>query len=328
MFFFLAVDTTSKRGKPRGPGNRNEATTAVAANSDGPHGPAPSGVRAWKPITLTKSLSVSGGYQRKTWQVESMEVGDDIFVKLDKNAPWFLKCVGGPSLRKGGLQRTHVIEELRQGCGLDATITASPQKPAAHDIREDDPMRSLDMCLYEGDASGAKEKKKQYQPKRLSEKVVSVEMPQRALGRSSGRTVSVRLFPKSTTSLWIHADNVQWLVAYAADELGRGGIPQQPEDDDALPAVGNCSVPGLAIRWDFSTNDGWETVWVDGPLKGKIVRSALSDLNPEKWSRVDGASRFGSELGTATLSARKQAVWALLEMHCSVCLQDATTPSS
>jgi hypothetical protein len=231
-----------------------------------------------------------------------------------------LKCVGGPSLRKGGLQRTRVIEELRQGCGLGAA--SSPEKPAAHDIPEDDPMGRLDVCLYEGDASGAKEKKKQYLPKRLSEKIVTVEMPRRALGRSRGQTVSVRLLPKSTNSLWIHADSVKWLVAYAADELGRGGIPQQPEDDDALPAAGNCSVPGLAIRWDFSTNDGWEAVWVGGPLKGKIVRSALSDLSTEKWSRVGGATKFGSELGTATLSARKQAVWALLEMHCSVCLKD------
>ncbi len=147
----------SKRGKPRS----NGATTAVAANSDGPLGPAPSGVRAWKPITLTKSLTVGGGYQRKSWQAESMEVGDAIFVRLDKNAPWFLKCVGGPSLRKGGLQRTRVIEELRQGCGLDA---ASPQKPAAHDIPEDDPMACLDTCLYEGDASGAKEKKESTSP--------------------------------------------------------------------------------------------------------------------------------------------------------------------
>jgi hypothetical protein len=317
----------TKRGKPRGLGNSKGATTAVAASSDcdGPHGPAPSGARAWKPITLAKSLSVSGGYQRKTLQAESMEVGDDIFVKLDKNAEWFLKSVGGPSLRKGGLQRTRVIEELRQKCGID---TASPQKPAAHEILEDDPMGRLDMCLYEGDASGAKEKKKHYQPKRAKEKVMTVEMPLRALGRSGGQGVSVRLMPKGTNSLWIHSDNVPWLVAYAADELGRGGIPQQPEDDDALSAAGNCSVPGLAIRWDFSTNDGWEAVWVDGPVKGKIVRSALSDLNPEKWSRVDGATKFGSELGTATLSARKQAVWALLEMHCSVCLKDATKPSS
>ncbi len=301
--------------------------SAVAASNGSHvlHGAAPSGAGAWRPVVVSKTVSVSGGYQRKITHAESVEVGEDIFLKVDKNAEWFLKAVGGPSAQKGMLQRVRVIEQLRQACGIDQ---ASPVKARTRQQSEEDPMGTLDACLYDGDASDAKTKRNYYQPKRQREQVVTVDMPLHALGRSGGETVSVRLMAKGTNSMCIHADNVPWLIAYAAEEFARGGVPLQPEGEDSSSVAGNCSVPGLAIRWDFSTNDGWEAVWVDGPLKGNIVRSALSDLTLEKWSRVGGASKFGSELGAASLNARKQAVWALLEMHCSMGVKDATERSA
>ena len=251
-----------------------------------PYGPAPTYGNDWRSVGFTQVLSVTGGYLKKPMLIESMEVEDEMFVKLEKNADWFLKMVGGPKLQKGGLQRTRAIETLREksGCAL-------------------------------------KKKKPYYRPKRIKEKVVSVQMPTRALGRCDGETKSVRVLPRSKNSLWMHLGDLPWLVCYVADELSRDGVPDQPEPENSAAAVGNCSVAGLSIRWDFSSNDGWEAIWVDGPFKGDVVKSSVSALTPAKWIKVDGANKYGVDLPEASLKDRKNAVWALLEMHCDEMLR-------
>ena len=283
-----------------------------------PYGPAPTYGNDWRSVGFTQVLSVTGGYLKKPMLIESMEVEDEMFVKLEKNADWFLKMVGGPKLQKGGLQRTRAIETLRAKSGCGGPV---PQAKTM-DAGDDDPMNALDECIYEGDASCAlKKKKPYYRPKRIKEKVVSVQMPTRALGRCDGETKSVRVLPRSKNSLWMHLGDLPWLVCYVADELSRDGVPDQPEPENSAAAVGNCSVAGLSIRWDFSSNDGWEAIWVDGPFKGGVVKSSVSALTPAKWIKVDGANKYGVDLPEASLKDRKNAVWALLEMHCDEMLR-------
>ena len=132
----------SKRSRATASSSRDAAPIAAVVDiSDNlaPLGPAPSGARPWQPIRLENILSVAGGHQGKSFQTESMDVGGCVFVKVDKNAKWFLKLVGGPSLQKGGLQRTRVIEQLREKCCTGLCV-----REDAPNGGDDDPMDGLD----------------------------------------------------------------------------------------------------------------------------------------------------------------------------------------
>ena len=62
----------------------------------------------------------------------------------------------------------------------------------------------------------------------------------------------------------IHADDLPWLVAYIADEVGFGGVVQEPEEDSAV-AEPNSSVPGLRVECDFQAHGPW-CARLAGPL--------------------------------------------------------------
>ena len=260
------------------------------------------------------SLSLQEGFAKKPIVVESMDVGSETFLRLEKSSEWLLKMSGGPKMQRGGLARSRVVEKLRAACGMD-----SQRQNVNNDtnVDTDDPMQAVDACAYDGVVSEQKHRKAYYHPKRAIEQVVSVEMPTRAVGRSCGNTTSVKLIAKGTNSLWIHLDCLSWLVSYIADECARSGVAVQGDTADSVELPANSAVPGLAIRWDFSSNDSWEGVWVDGPLKGEIVRSSMSSLTPEKWTAIDGYQRFGVSLDHASLKYRKQGVMLFLEKHCA-----------
>jgi hypothetical protein len=264
--------------------SRDPKDTAVAGDhamesACAPRCATPAGACRWQPVRISKTVSVQGGFSKKPCAAESMDVGDAIFLRLEKNADWLLKLSGGPKTKKGGLARTSVVENLRKACGLD-----SQRELVSPTVRvdEDDPMRAVDACAYEGVVPEDKRRKPYYQPKRAVEQVVRVNMPARAVDRSCGDTVSVMLVAKGTNSLWVHVDHVPWLVSYLADERSRCGVDVPQDTADDAKVAENSSVPGLAIRWDFSSNDSWEAVWVKRPLKGEIVRSSVSSLTAEK----------------------------------------------
>ena len=216
-----------------------------------PAGPAPKG-RKWRPVCLDQSINLTGGYHKDRMFVETREVcsedergveRSELFCKLDKNAEWLLKAVGGHGMRKGGLSRCKVLANLRvSACGA-----SSPPKPRGAD--PDDLMLALDACDEE--AGGNKHTAIHYKLKRARERVLSVVMPERAVGRSGGHTREVRLLASSTTTLWIAASDVPWLVCFVADEVARGGVPVQETDTSNPKPQPNTSVPGLFMAWDF-----------------------------------------------------------------------------
>lgn len=312
------------RARAKASAKIQQAQSAVAETTDDPLmplGPAPAGAGRWKPIQAPRTMVVTGGYSKKPCTVESMDVGDDVFIKLDKNAEWLLKVVGGAKLVKGGMAKTKAIELLRKKSGLDA---GSPdRKNVACDA--DDPMQAIDDCVYDGDASGPKARKVYYQPKRNKDRIMVVSMPTRSVGRCAGKTTDVKILPTSKNSLWIHSDSLPWLVSYLADEYSRCGVAVPPVTPVEKKTQGNCSVPGLVIRWDFSSGDGWEALWVDGAFQGEVVRSTISSLTQSKWKAIGGLSKFGVELDQASLKDRKNAVWLFLEMHCASLLSSVQT---
>ena len=136
-------------GFPRRTKARKQRAAAAAAESDtpsapvafAPEGPAPSGCRAWQPIVFERNFSVKGGYYGKNIPLESTEIEDETLVKLDKGADWFLKLAGGASMKKGGMARTKVVEQLR----LKSTQPGRDTEAAPPPLPTDDPMNSLDL---------------------------------------------------------------------------------------------------------------------------------------------------------------------------------------
>ena len=94
----------------------------------------------------------------------------ELFCKLDNSAEWLLKAVGGRGMRKGGLNRSNVLADLRvSACGAP-----SPPKPRVEE--PDDLMLALDAC--DDDADGNKRKASHYKLKKERERVLSVVMPE------------------------------------------------------------------------------------------------------------------------------------------------------
>ena len=153
-------------------------------------------------------------------------------------------------------------------------------------------------------------------------------MPLLPLGKCGGKTVKVRVLPTSTSTLWIHRDDVPWMVAYIVDEVAFGGVEdtedpdgetqhiQTPHATKAAVAAPSCRTPGLHIRWDFKASDVWLASWVDGPLVGcQDVSSCVSKRSEEKWNHVRSENIDLGAFASATEREQTNAVWRLLEMH-------------
>jgi len=175
------AEPKQKRGGARAP-RRPSTSPAMDAldNSFSPHGLAPLGAGKWSPICKLTSLSLQGGFAKKPVVVESIDVGSETFLKLEKSSEWLLKMSGGPKMQRGGLARSRVVEKLRAACGMD-----SQRQEVNKDtnVDTDDPMQAVDACAYDGALSEQKRRKTYNHPKRAIEQVVSLEMPMRAVGR-------------------------------------------------------------------------------------------------------------------------------------------------
>ena len=115
--------------------------------------------------------------------------------------------------------------------------------------------------------------------------------------------------------LWLHQNDLKWLVECISQEVNCGGVVLL-EDRQAATVEPNCATECVHIRWDFTNGDGWEAMWVSGPLKGRSVRSKTSALTKSKWSSV--SSQFKEEVSfkNASYEQRKKAVWFYLEKYC------------
>ena len=124
---------------------------------------------------------------------------------------------------------------------------------------------------------------------------------------------SVTLLAKSTNSLWLSSDDVEWLVTWLATEHKTGGIALLDPAVAGGDLQGNCATPGVHIRWDF---DGfWEAIVLEGRLAGNIVQSHVAKLSLEKWTRADAVHHYGIPFDAATRAHRKKATFDFLELH-------------
>ena len=77
-----------------------------------------SGKKQWHPVVAVSSLLIiKGGFNTRGELATSVQyqVCDTVhtFVELDRKARWFLKGVGGTTVRKGDLTHVHALTMLR-----------------------------------------------------------------------------------------------------------------------------------------------------------------------------------------------------------------------
>ena len=296
---------------------------------------ADNGHASWQPVCVQHSVTVSGGQLKECFVTEALEVdetimggGDgEVFVKLCKNSDWLLRCVGGKAFKKGGLSRSKVIEKLRarlvratisKTCST-ASESSSPQKSHGNEL--DDLMDELHDCGG-GHVTRKTVGSWKYKPKRHKSLVVEVTMPLHALGRSSGKERQVRVMASSTNTIWISKKDIPWLVCFVADEVRKGGV--EMDDDDNIELEPNTDIPHLHMRWDFESGHTWLAQFVGGGLAGKKLSSSITTMTQAKWDKLGGAEHFGVTLTEANFAVKKTAVWEHLCATCKAMVKESS----
>ena len=228
------------------------------------------GTHKWNPISVTcDSVIVRGGYNTSREPANSITLDDSLqapgairtFVELDKNARWFLKGVGGPKTLKGDLKSVEVLTMLRSklkdriaapGAAVAAPVLSDAVVEPIADI---DPMDELD-AITSAQPKPLKYRKLSTYDRRALVETLTVPTRPICTGRGDGATTTIRVYQtlasRSNARLYLRTDCIDWLLAYAADELHcQGVIAPCPVPQSR---VGNRSeVAGLQLEWSFAS---------------------------------------------------------------------------
>ncbi len=218
--------------------------------------------------------------------------------------------------KKGVLKRVRVIDLLRTQLGQavqgEAELRAAGHPLSTPADSKDDPMNKLD-AVDGGTATrhlGAKYKSK------LGQKKTLVEMPAREPSKHASccEKRMVRVYPTSTTTLWLSEHDMLWFMDWVWAELETGGVVDVVEDVALTP---NCAAPGVHIRWKFGNakTAGYEAIVVDGPRKGKTVSTGMSAMNAEKYETMADIHGYAASWDAATRTDLKRAAHDFLEWH-------------
>ena len=288
-----------------------------------PVGAPPPGAKQWQPVSLRPALVFTGGYQNKEYSIATETVntgtGEQQFVHVKKSDPWLLHACRGSGYRRGDLKRSKILDTL-----LEKALMKMEESAVAEQL--DDPMMQVECDAL--DARPTKKNKSSPSKKRQKgEQVVSVEadLVPKAADPLNTDIKQVRLLvdhiQNGIYKLFIHADDLPWLVAYIADEVGFGGVIQEPEEASAV-ARPNSSVPDLRVEWDFRANV-WKGEFLAGPLESRCWTCGPENFTTQKWNRVVQAGKAQGSLQEATGEQVEQACLKFLELHCQKELSDA-----
>ena len=207
---------------------------------------------------------------------------------------------------------------------LDDALEAELEAAVA--AEEGDPMNALEDVAVAALETPKKRPRKYYVSKRAMNTVTKTEMPERersSFPNNEGRR-QIQLLPTSTNSLWISAEDIEWLVDWLAAEYRSGGVALE-EGDQLASLEGNCSVPNVHIRWSFDR--AWEAVVLAGPRKGATRKTYVEKLTAEKWQKADDFHKYAVAYEMATPRDKKLAAFHFLEAHMRTFLgEDAALP--
>ena len=285
---------------------------------------------AWQPVSTFQGLiGISGGFCRKPLGAQSIEwtSGNKThrFVELAKNAEWFLKGVGGAKTQKGDLKAVTVLDEIRDKLNSTAEPSAVAGPSAVADGDDDDapdPMDALDE-VPDTPLKATKKAVRTPQKKTARSMVTELQMPQRPLCVGSAETTTVCLYLKpnnrniKSASIYIRVDCIDWLLAYAADELFYQGVKRDTAADEDLK-VANCpAVADVNLEWDFTTH-AWEAEFLTGPFQGVTRSFGIADLTAARLARLRsvGIGQPDPRSPTSALPTKKQVAKEFITLWC------------
>ena len=266
--------------------------------------------------------------------VDSIEIsrglGTETFIRIDKGQPWLLKAMcPDKGAKRVHLQRVTLLDQLRRellehvrvGDELDEeTVVAEPVA---------DPMARLDALAGESPSTEKSTRGSKYRSKRKKHCVVVLEMPAREPHKypSCTLTRSVRIYPTSTSTLYIAEPDLEWFLDWVWDELETGGVTRAEETIDDL--VPNCVAAGVHIRPDFTSTDlVYEAIVLDGDHKGKVVKSAVAGMTAAKYDKMASLSEYSATFADATREDLKRATRDYLAHYMAGILGFQATPES
>ena len=288
---------------------------------------------------VTGIVSIKGGYNTRGEAAQSIQyqIRDTthLFVELDKNAPWFLKGVGGTKIQKGDLKPVKALELLRETLqqklgeepGAEAAVAggqlsavAAAQSEADEDI---DPMDELDDLVQVVPTASKRPRTTKPAARAMVEELVVPTRPP-GVGCSDDDKTVVWVYKKppaekkSNARLWLRGDCIDWLLSYAADELSCQGVdPASPRTPVNAQRSGNClAVADLHLQWDFDAK-AWEASFVAGALVGTTKGMSVHDLNTEMWAKLRDESKVQGHFCRATMTQKKNAVKEVITMLCA-----------
>ena len=110
------------------------------------------------------------------------------------------------------------------------------------------------------------------------------------------------------------ANNIDWLLAYAADELHYQGVAPAHDDEPPNQQHGNCAaVADLMLEWNFG-DKAWDGHFVRGPLTGTEKRIYVAHLNRVIWATLRQEDRVTDYWCRASLIDKKNAAKVLITM--------------
>ena len=298
----------------------------------------------WQPVQIVQGIvNIKGGYNKRGEASQSMQyrVGDitHVFVELDKNAAWFLKGVGGAKVQKGDLKPVLAIQLLRERLqqkidgesGTEAAVgqghlsaVAGSQSESQEPDEDIDPMEEMDDLVDVAPQAKKKPKAKAKPNYPCRAAVEEFEVPTRPRCAGCGhddKTVvyvykKASLDKRGNGNLWLRLDCIEWLLAYAADELHFQGVPQSTPEP-ATRQVGNCpAVADLSLELDFSAK-AWDAKFVAGALAGTAKRMGVNDLDRDVWEKLREQSIVHVYFGHATSIQKKDALKEFITLWCA-----------
>ena len=298
----------------------------------------------WKSVSITQdTVTIQGGYSTRGEAAPTVQykVGDttQIFVELDKNASWFLKGVGGPKVQKGDLKAVEVMQLLRDAfkdkldeVPGDNAAVAETQSGSQDTEDGVDPMDAMDAMddvaavvaevvpqKKAGVRQGGAQKRPTQDARRALVQELDVPSRPRCVGFDEDDKTVVCVYRKAQAdngknrNLYLRLDCIEWLLAYAADELACQGVKAASPVNTSEQAANCTAVGDLHLEWDFSAK-AWVGKFVAGPRVGTTRRINVHDLNQEVWDELGKKSVVNGYWYRATPLERKCALkeWMIL----------------
>ena len=106
--------------------------------------------------------------------------------------------------------------------------------------------------------------------------------------------------------LYIQVDCLDWLLAYAADELYFQGVARVSPERPPITKRANCTaVADLSLQWEFVTK-AWEAEFVSGPFAGSTRRFAVDDLTTARWAKLRDSGQVEGHAGRSVSIVMKE----------------------